>query len=126
MSELKKHFERLIDFAKDSNFYKPFSQVYFVEERFVRRFLDSDKSDEISTQNMFSFENYEKRFSELLHQGHSWINMNFAGMVNNTLLVIIELPNYENNIEYTAVNLSEPFKKVLDNNLSLSPFFRIV
>ncbi len=66
MSELNENFERLMEFVKQHNFHKPFSQVYFVEDKSIRRFLNPDKSAEISHQDIFVFENYENRFDEIL------------------------------------------------------------
>ena len=43
MSELKKAFERLMEFAEQQKFQKPFSQVYFAEDKSIHRFFDSDK-----------------------------------------------------------------------------------
>ena len=128
MSELRKHFERLMEFAKQNNFRQPFSQVYFAEEKSIRRFFDSESADEISQQDIFTFEGYENRFSEILNQGHSWINLNFAGRLDDNLLLIVELPNYKNSVpfEWVSVNLSLPTKNVIENNWDVSSFIKIV
>jgi hypothetical protein len=127
MSELKKHFERLMEFAKQFNFHQPFSQVYFAESKFVRRFFDSESIDEISRQEIFTFEAYENRFDEIMHQGHSWINLSFEGMLDGNLLVFIELPNYKNSVpfESVSVHLCLPTKKIIENNWDVSPFIKI-
>jgi len=124
MSELKKHFERLMDFAKQNNFHKPFLQVYFVEDKNVRRL--PEKPDKLSRQNIFALKDYENRFNEILEQGHSWINLHFAGMVNDSLLILIELPNYKNNAAITTVNLSLAEKSVVENDWNISIFMEIV
>lgn len=124
MSELKDHFERLMNFAKQSNFHKPFSEVCFVESKSIQYY--SNQLNKISRQEIFSFENYENRFNEALNQGHSWINMNLAGVLNDFLLVIIEVPNYKNNSEFTEVNLSLPDTQVIENDWNISPFYEIV
>lgn len=126
MSELEIHFERLMEFAKSCNFHKPFSEIHFVEENSIRRFHKSDKNDEISYQDVFKLEDYEKRFELLLKRKHSWINMNFAGVLDNTLLIVIEFPNYENNADFTSVNLSLPSSKVIENDWNISSFVRII
>ena len=126
MSELKRHFERLMEFAKECNFHKSFSQVYFVEEQSIRHFYDFDKVGEISLQDIFTLENYENRFNELLNQGHCWIHMNFAGMLDDTLLITIRFPNYQNNSKFTAVNFSGPFKRVADNDWNLNSYIKII
>ena len=53
---------------------------------------------------------YADRFDAHLGAGHSWINMSAAGILDDALLVIIELPGYENNVprEKVSVNLSGP------------------
>ena len=113
-------------FAKQSNFRQPFSQVYFAEENSIRRFFDSESADEISRENIFTFEDYENRFNEILHQGHSWINLNLAGMLDDNLLVMAEFSSSENNAEFTVVNLSLPEKKVIENHWNVSSFIRII
>jgi hypothetical protein len=128
MSELKKHFERLMEFAKQSNFRQPFSQVYFTEYKSVRRFFDPSKPDEISRQDIFTFEDYENRFNEILNQEHSWINLSFEGILDDSLLVVIELPNYKNNVplEWISINLSLPNKEITKNNWDVSSFIKII
>lgn len=110
MSELRKQFERLIEFAKQNEFYKPFSQVYLVEDnkKYIYRETEIRK---ISRKGIFTIDSYENRFEELLKQKHSWINMNFTGMIGNDLIVFIEMPKHKNNAKYTSVNLSGPTKK---------------
>lgn len=53
---------------------------------------------------------YEERFNELLDQGHSWINMNIFGILDNTLIIQIEYPHYKNNASRNkmSVNYSGP------------------
>ncbi len=126
MSKLKENFERLMNFAAQSGFHKPFSQVYLVEQKSILRFYDSDQIVEISRQDIFTSEKYETRFDEILTQGHSWVNMNFAGILNNNLLVVIETPNYENNCEFTSVNFSGISNKVLERDYSLDSFFKVI
>lgn len=54
-------------------------------------------------------EDYAPHFDALLQRGYSWLNMNAAGIVNETLIVIIELPNYVTEIVgKTSVNYSGP------------------
>lgn len=124
MSELKRHFERLMDFAKNSNFHQPFSQVYFAESRCVQSF--AGKPDELSRQNIFTFEVYENRFADILKQGHSWINLSLAGILNDDLLVLVELPNYKNNADTTTVNLALPDKRSTANDWNISSLIKII
>jgi len=46
-------------------------------------------------------------------------------MLNETLLVVIELPSYENNVEFTTVNLSLPEKRVIENDWNAAPFYKL-
>jgi hypothetical protein len=126
MSNLKRQFIGLMNFARQHNFHKPFSEVYFVEDKSIQHSLKPYEINEISQQNVFSLANYETRFNEVLNQGHSWININFAGMLNDSLLIIIEVPNYENNAEFTEVNLSLPDRKVMENDWNISSLYKIV
>jgi hypothetical protein len=47
---------------------------------------------------LIQFSRYKERFNELLGQGHSWINMNILGILDNTLIIQIEYPHYKNNV----------------------------
>lgn len=123
MSELKKHFERLMEFAKQGNFHKPFSQAYFVEDKNICRF--SEKTDEILRQDIITLENYENRFNEIIKQGHSWINLNFTGMLEDDLLIVVGLPSYENKANLTSINLSLPEKRVIENEWNAAPFYNL-
>ena len=124
MSELKKHFERLMNFAKQSGFHKPFSKAYFVESKSIE--IHPNGLNKIPEPEIFSFERYEIRFEEIVNQGYSWININFAGVLNDFLLVVIEIPNYKNTIGFTEVNLSLPNMKVIENDWNAAPFYKIV
>jgi hypothetical protein len=128
MSELRKHFERLMAFAKQSDFRKPFSQVYFVENRKINHSNNSEIADEISRRDIISFEDYEDRFNEILNQGHSWVNLSFAGTMDDALLIVVELPNYKNTVlfEWVSVNPSLPEKRVVENDWNISPFMKII
>jgi hypothetical protein len=126
MSSLKKNFETLLKFAEENNFSQSFSQVYFVEDKDIEFFSNSNLH-KIPREALLSFESYENRFDELLNQGHSWINMYLSGIFNNFLLVIIEIPDYENNVprEFVSVNFSLPEKRVTENNWSIDSSYEI-
>jgi hypothetical protein len=49
---------------------------------------------------------YAARFDSYLDAGHSWINMNAAGILDDALLVIIELPRYKNNVPRDKVSVN--------------------
>ncbi len=92
----------------------------------IRHFFDSDKVGEIARQDVFSFEDYEDRFNEILNQGYFWVNLSFTGIFDGRLLVVIELPGYENNVEATSINLSLPEKIVVENDWNISSFIKII
>jgi hypothetical protein len=125
---LRKHFERLMELAKQHNFHQSFSQVYFVNDKSIRRFFDSNKPDEILRKDIFTFEDYENQFDELLNQGHSWLNLSFVGIVKDSLLIIIELPKYKNNAscKSISINLSLPNQEIIEKNWNVSSFMKII
>ncbi|HJR07849.1 MAG TPA: hypothetical protein VJ842_11350 [Pyrinomonadaceae bacterium] len=45
---------------------------------------------------LIPMEDYADRFDSHLDAGHSWINMSAAGILDDALLIIIELPGYKN------------------------------
>jgi len=102
-----------MDFARQRNFRQPFSKVYFTDEKSIQHFFDSDRLNKIPRHVIFNFENYESRFEEILSQGYSWLNINFVGMIENSLFIFIETPNNESNIlqKSASVNVSLPVKK---------------
>jgi hypothetical protein len=105
-------------FAKESNFDQPFSQVCFAEDRNVRRFFE--KSDELFMQSIFTLEDYEDRFDEILKQDYSWVNLSFAGIFDTNLLIVIELPRSKIGVKITAVNLSLPERRLIENDWNIS------
>jgi hypothetical protein len=127
MEGLRENFETLLRFAKEHNFSQPFSQVYFVEQREIE-FFSNSKSHKIPRKSLSTFESYENRFDELFNQGHSWINMYLAGVLNDFLLVIIETPDYENCVprEFVSIKFSLPEKRVAENNWKLEMFYKII
>ena len=127
MSDLKKSFEALLMFAKEHNFALPFSQVYFVEDKEIK-FLPDSNLNKIPREALLSFESYEKRFNALFNQGHSWINMYLAGVLKDFLLVIIETPEYENNVprEFVSVKYSLPEKRISENKWRVESSYEIV
>lgn len=54
--------------------------------------------------------------------------MHLAGILEDSLFIIIEIPSYGNNvpIEFVAVNFSLPIKEIVDNNWNMKPFYQIV
>lgn len=114
-------------FAKEHNINESFSQICFVESDKIQDVSSSDLH-KISRKFIFTSENYETRFDELLNKGCSWINMNLAGILEDSLFIIIEIPSYGNNIpiEFVAVNFSLPIKEIVDNGWNMKPFYQII
>jgi hypothetical protein len=117
----------LIKFAKQHNFNESFSQICFVESNKIHD-VSSLNLHWISRRFIFDFDSYETRFDELLNEGYSWINMNLAGILEDSLFIIIEPPNYKNNIpiEFVAVNFSLPAKEIVNNDWNMKPFYQII
>lgn len=117
--KLRKSFKRLIDFAKDNGFSQSWDKVYVVEDKSIKRFFNSDQKDEIPKSALNDFSDYEKYFDEnLLKQGYSWINLSLLGILNGDLILTVEIPNYNNQLEFTSVNLSHSSSDVLKHDLS--------
>lgn len=116
-----------MDFAKEYNFFEHFSQIYFVERNEIQYVLSSGLN-KIPRKFIFTSYSYETRFDELFDKGHSWINMNLAGILNKKLFIIIEVPDYENNVprEFVAVKYSLPTRRISENDWNMKPFYEIV
>lgn len=127
MNKLKENFESLLAFAKECNFHGTFITVGFVEEKDVQ-FVVKTGLTRIPRNCIFNFEDFENRFEELFDYGHSWINLYLAGIIEDTLLILIEVPQYKNNVprEFVSVNFSLPIKRIADNNWNLIPFYEII
>lgn len=99
------HFKELLTFFKPPEIIS-WSNVLVVEEQSITH----GQIHLIPRSTLFTPEIYEKRFDELLSQGHSWVNMNLMGILDNTLIVQIEYPYYKNNIPRNklSVNYSGP------------------
>ena len=53
---------------------------------------------------------YDRRFEELLASGYAWLNLHAAGVIEHTLIVVVELPRAAGAVPRTAlsVNCSGP------------------
>lgn len=127
MSELEKKLKTLLNFAKENNFSSRFSQILFVEQRFVQH-DPATNLNSIPWNFIFNLETYKKHFDDLLNQGHSWININLVGTVENSILVVIEYPSYRNEVpkEFVSVNFSLPEKRVIENAWEADDFYKII
>jgi hypothetical protein len=70
------------------------SRVFIVEGTSISRGSPSL----IRRAHLFTPEQYADKFDEHLSEGYSWINMNAAGILNDALLVIVELPIYKSGL----------------------------
>lgn len=104
MNDLEKHFHRLITFMAEWGAPSSWSRVLFVEDTSISHEMPSL----IPRTALIPIEDYAARFNSLLDAGHSWINMSAAGILDDALLVIIELPSYKNNVprDQVSVNFS--------------------
>lgn len=128
LNSLKSNFERLLKFAKNHNFSASWKDVYVVEDKaIIRSFFDINKLCEIPKSALNKFEDYQKYFDEvLLKSGHSWVNLNFLGLLDDSLILTIEIPSYENEATFTTVNISLPNNRIIENNWNASLFYKIV
>jgi hypothetical protein len=65
-------------------------------------------------------EEYRARFTDLATRGWGWINLQAVGLLGTTLLLSVEVPNYEPAGEYaTTVNLSGPTGAVAEHGFDI-------
>lgn len=104
MNDLERHVNRLITFMEQAGVPSSWSHVLFVEDTSIAHGMPSL----IPRSSLITIADYAARFDSHLDAGHSWINMNAAGILNDALLVVIELPGYKNNVprDKVSVNLS--------------------
>ena len=104
MSDLEKHLNRLISFMREWGAHGSWSRVLFVEDTSITHGMPSL----ISRSSLIPMADYAARFASHLSAGHSWINMSAAGILEDALLVIIELPGHKKNVprDNVSVNFS--------------------
>ena len=108
MNDLDLHLLRLTTFSQQlAKQTFSWSRVLFVEEKDIER--KSGRS-RIQRSALWTRDDYQARFEGHLNAGHGWINMNAAGILDDSFLVVIELPNYQNTVprDEVSVNLSGP------------------
>jgi hypothetical protein len=106
MNDLQQHLDRLISFIRQSAQPLSWTRVLIVEDTAATH----GESLSIPRSSLTTPEAFADQFELHLNAGHSWINMNAAGVIDDTLLVMIELPQYTNTVprERVSVNLSGP------------------
>ena len=104
MNELERHLNRLESFILEIDDSVSWSRVFIVEYENIAH----GKPSLIQRSALSTPKDYAPRFDEHFAQGYSWINMNAAGILVDTLLVVIELPSYGSGApkDKVAVNLS--------------------
>lgn len=104
-SELEKHLNQTTGSLKLTQKGLSWSQVLITEKPFTLGFIQLQASE------LYTIAEYSPRFDYLLSQGYSWINLQLAGIVGETLLVAIETPSYKIGWgkENVAVNYSGPY-----------------
>lgn len=68
----------------------------------------------VSSRDLVSAADYERRFEQLLSTGYGWINLSYYGLLDGRPLVMIELPWSASGATETFVNYSGPSKRVRD------------
>jgi len=102
MNGLEKHLNQIISFMKEWGPPSSWSRVLFVEDTSIVHGMPSF----IPRSSLISLSDYAARFDSHLDAGHSWINMSAAGILDDSLLVIIELPGYKNNVPRDKVSVN--------------------
>jgi hypothetical protein len=122
--DIYKHLDQLTIFFKERCGSVSWKNILIVESS---RLVDVRKYH-INKGDLFTPEEYAPRFDWLLDQGHSWINLNAAGIFDNTLLVIVELPSYKNTTPRNLVSVNFSGPRILDEKIiwDISEFVRII
>ncbi|HZI87899.1 MAG TPA: hypothetical protein VFD48_13785 [Pyrinomonadaceae bacterium] len=102
MSDLEKHLNQLVSFMKGWGAPSSWSRVLFIEDTSITRGMPSL----IPRSSLIPLADYAARFDSHLDEGHSWINMSAAGILDDALLVVIELPGYKNNVPRDKVSVN--------------------
>jgi hypothetical protein len=106
MNKLEFRLDKLITFLNGLATPAPaWSRIAIVDQAAIR----PGKIAEIPRAALSTPEDYASIFEDYLGRGYHWINLNTFGIMEDTLLIIVELPNYTSPIiGKTSVNLSGP------------------
>ena len=77
--------------------------------------FNTDKGTfDVTTNTLVHQSDYSTRFDELLSMGYSWITFVAAGIQDDNMIVVVELPEHPTGVpsEKTAVNFSGPSESV--------------
>jgi len=63
---------------------------------------------------LFTVEEFEPIFNEILNYGYSWVNLSAVGIIKNNLIVCVEKPSHSSGTkkEQVSVNYSGSVKKL--------------
>ena len=109
MEKLKKltsHIDDLIKLISDNHTIPKYKNLKICVNPYERK----DHKNILYKSKFQNIENFEEEFINIQKQGHAWINLTLGGIYNDSLVFILELPQYKNNIPFgeTSVNLSGP------------------
>ncbi len=120
MTTLENHLEKLSGWLRSQGV-PTWEYVLFAEDIHVDPF-SKQMIEESSLHTLIEFTN---RFDELSTEGYNWLNFSGLGILDNTLIVVIEKPNTNTGCQTTSVNQSGPPNCVKDNDYNLEQFIEI-
>lgn len=102
MSDLVTHLARLQDWLREIGS-PPWKHVLIFED-------PKETTSRMPRTMLKTVSEYEQRFEELLDSGYSWINLNGAGILEGSLVVVVEFPRESVGAprDKVSVNLSCP------------------
>lgn len=93
MEILQIHLTQLLSWVQNKEQCPAWSHILFIEDMDIIREKVEDKyTATVPRRALFTPEQYSSRFDELMNSGFSWINMSAAGILDKTLIIIIEFP----------------------------------
>ena len=127
MSDLKTNINELFNFAAQHGFDKTFSAILIIEDKSINHILETG-SKIVPRQAIFTPANFERRFNDIADSGHSWINFHLAGVLKESLVIVVEVPDYENKVprDFVSINFSLPTTEIIENNWDISSSYKIV
>ncbi len=120
MDLLDEHFERLKQFLKERGV-PEWGDVLFVEDLFI----DAGSKQIIMKSRFQNLNDFKTRFQTLFSKGYSWLNLSGLGLIGNTLVVAVEMPNKAYPEAVTSINLSGPLNCVVQNEYMLDKFLEV-
>lgn len=104
-TDLEAQLDRLFAFFRESFAQVSWRQILIAEAKMITDL----PSYQIPRAALFTPQQYADRFAELLTQGYSWINLQVAGVFEDTMLIVVEWPQYKSGAPRPAVNFSGPY-----------------